>query len=175
MKPGRAAVQQWAVCVAVLGAVACGPEPRGATLTLEARSGSTLRGSGTFTVRQGAVELVLEVSGGQPGPKGAHLHEKGDCGAVDATSAGGHWSLEGEVHGAPGEGHHIGDLGNLELGADGRGTLRLSNKRWKVGSGDMYDVVGHALVIHGQPDDLGSQPSGHSGERIGCGVIELKQ
>lgn len=175
MKMGRAAVQQWALYAAVLGAVACGPEPRVATVTLEPRSSSTLTGAGTFTERDGAVELVLEIAGIAPGLKGTHIHERGDCSALDATSAGGHWALEGEVHGAPGEGHHIGELGNTEVGADGRGTLRFTSRRWKVGSGDMYDIVGRALVIHANPDDLTSQPSGNSGPRIGCGVIARQQ
>jgi superoxide dismutase, Cu-Zn family len=171
----RGAVQQGALYAAVLGAVACGPEPKVARVTLEARSNSTLSGSGTFTQKDGAVELVLQLAGVPAGLKGTHIHERGDCSAVDATSAGGHWALEGEEHGAPGKGHHIGELGNTEVGADGKGTLRFTSQRWKVGSGDMYDVVGRSLVIHGNPDDLTNQPSGNSGPRIGCGVVALKE
>jgi len=166
------------VLAAALTLVACGKNE--ATATLESRSGSTTTGTATFTEDGDKVTLTLEVSGATPGKHGAHIHEKGDCSAADATSAGGHWNPTTKPHGAPhdhadGEHHeseiHLGDLGNIEIGQDGKGTLTLSKADWKIGDGSAADVVGKAVIIHGGEDDLTSQPAGNSGPRVACGVI----
>lgn len=143
-----------------------------ATATLEPRSGSSMGGQGTFTRDGNRVVLVLDVTGVPAGTHAVHLHEKGDCSAPDASSAGPHWNPTEEPHGEwASTPHHLGDVGNLEVDEGGKGTLRLSTDRWEVGTGGAHDIVGKALVVHATRDDFVSQPAGAAGGRIGCGVV----
>jgi superoxide dismutase, Cu-Zn family len=145
-----------------------------ASAHLEPRSGNTtLSGDAKFTQTTEGVKLVLHVTGASPGEHGAHLHEKGDCSDPEAKNAGGHWNPAGHKHGSPPpEASHLGDLGNISVAADGTGHLVISSMAWKVGNGSPEDVIGKAVVIHGGPDDLVTDPAGNSGPRIGCGVIK---
>jgi superoxide dismutase, Cu-Zn family len=163
-----------ALLAAALALVACG-EDKQATTQLESRSGSTTTGTATFEEDGEQVTLTLEVSGATPGRHGAHIHENGDCSAADASSAGGHWNPATKTHGPPDANHHLGDLGNITIGQDGRGTLTLSKKEWKIGDGSAEDVVGKAVVIHANEDDLATDPAGNSGGRVACGVIARKE
>jgi Cu-Zn family superoxide dismutase len=175
------AVLVLAACGTGLGTVtpiAPSPSPqesRGAITTLESRSNSTTTGSATFTESDDKVTLELEVSGATPGLHGAHIHQTGDCSAADAASAGGHWNPAAVTHGPADPGHHLGDLGNLEIGQDGKGPLTVTKAAWKIGDGSPQDVVGKALVIHGGQDDLVTDPAGNSGSRVACGVITGKK
>jgi Cu-Zn family superoxide dismutase len=140
---------------------------------LAAKSGSNLKGTATFTPDgKGGLVLTIAVSGAPPGMHAVHIHETGDCSAPDAKSAGGHWNPTHEAHGKwatpP---HHLGDIGNLDVKPDGKGTLTMRTDKWTATGGGANDVVGHALVVHGAPDDFKSQPAGNAGPRIGCGVI----
>lgn len=146
-----------------------------ATAALESRSSSTTTGTATFTEENGKVTLKLDVAGATPGQHGAHIHQTGDCSAADATSAGGHWNPSTHNHGAPtSTEQHLGDLGNITVGQDGKGTLTLSVAGWKLGDGSTSDVVGKAVIIHANPDDFTTQPTGNSGGRVACGVIAKK-
>ena len=149
-----------------------------ATATLAATQGSTAAGTATFKAAgKDGVQLTVEVSGLKPGSShGFHVHEKGDCSSPDATSAGPHFSLPGQQHGThEGEAFHAGDLGNLAADANGRATASLvvPASKLTIAPGQL-SVVGRALVVHGAPDDLKSQPAGNSGPRIACGVIDRK-
>jgi superoxide dismutase, Cu-Zn family len=142
---------------------------------LAPKSGNTtLGGQATFAQTPAGVKLVLHVEGAPPGEHGAHIHEKGDCGDPEAKNAGGHWNPAGHKHGTPPPAaSHLGDLGNLKVGEDGKGHLELTSEVWKIGDGSPEDLVGKAVVIHGGPDDLVTDPAGNSGPRIGCGVIHV--
>ena len=143
-----------------------------ATANIVGKSGNaTLTGTLVFTKSAEGAKATLEVKGATPGPHGAHLHAKGDCSAPDASSAGDHWNPTGGTHAAPSATSHLGDLGNVTVGADGTGKLELENIVWALGDGSPNDVLGKAIVIHGGVDDLTTQPSGNSGPRIGCGVV----
>ena len=135
-------------------------------------SGSNITGTATFTASNGQVTLSVSVAGATPGDHGIHLHETGHCGD-DAMHAGGHWNPAMKNHGKIGVGDdfHLGDLGNITVGQDGAGTLTFTTDLWTVGGGGMNDVVGRAILLHSGPDDLMSQPSGNSGDRVACGVI----
>ncbi|MET0405679.1 MAG: superoxide dismutase family protein [Cystobacter sp.] len=159
---------------AVLALTACGTT-RSAQTNLESRSGSTTTGQATFTESGDKVTLKLDVSGASPGKRGAHLHEKGDCSAADASSAGSHWNPATKTHGDADPSHHLGDLGNIDIGQDGRGSLTVTKEAWKIGDGSAQDVVGKALIIHGGEDDLVTDPAGNSGNRSACGVIVEKK
>jgi Cu-Zn family superoxide dismutase len=154
--------------------------------TLESKSSSTVTGVATFTTVNGVVTLNLSVSGASQGAHGAHIHVNGDCSAANASSAGDHWNPASHPHGsgAPDASttSHLGDLGNVTIAGDGKGTLTISKPEWKIGDGSTMDVIGHAIVIHASQDDLVTQANadagitpGNSGPRQACGVITGKK
>jgi Cu-Zn family superoxide dismutase len=143
-----------------------------ATAAIEGRSGSSLSGTATFMMHGGMMMITINVKGAPPGQHAVHIHEKGDCSAPDAMSAGGHFNPNGHQHGSPdAPEHHAGDLGNLTVGEDGNGSLLIHTPDLSL-TGAPNSVVGRSLVIHEKVDDFVTQPSGNSGARIGCGVIQ---
>ena len=143
--------------------------PAGAAL--EPRSGSQVSGFVSIRPMGDGVHVDVRVQGATPGKHGFHFHQNGDCSAPDATSAGDHWNPAGTPHGAPGsDPHHAGDLGNIEVAADGTGTLSVHLPGLTLTPGDM-SVVGKAAIVHANPDDLTTQPSGNAGARVACGVV----
>jgi Cu-Zn family superoxide dismutase len=146
-----------------------------AIAVLEARSQSTVSGTARFKEKKDVVEVEIVVKGATPGLHGVHLHETGDCSAPDAKSAGGHFNPEKMAHGSPETmPHHAGDLGNIEVNAKGTGKLKLTLQGLTIAEGD-HSVLGRAVVMHADPDDLKSQPAGNSGARIACGVIKAQE
>lgn len=117
------------------------------------------------------VFVLAHVEGLEPnGVHGFHVHEFGDCSAPDATSAGGHFNPHGADHGGPeSDERHVGDLGNLH--ADDTGMAHLEWTDHKLELSGPNSIVGKAVIVHAQPDDLTSQPVGNAGARIACGVI----
>lgn len=157
----------------LLVTAACAGRVTRAVAILAPASGSRVTGTATFTERGDVTEIVIEARNLSAGPHGVHVHERGDCSAPDASSAGDHFNPGGGAHGAPGEAHHHGgDLGNLEVGSDGVGALRLETDALTVARGAAA-VLGRAVVIHAGPDDLVSQPGGNAGARTACGRIEI--
>ncbi len=156
---------------AVAAAPASPATPARAIAKIEAKSGSTVAGTATFTdLGGGKVDVVVELSGLTPGKHGLHLHEKGDCSAADGASAGGHWNPHGKAHGGPAAAEkHAGDFGNLEAGADGKGRLQLTWSDFAL-TGE-HGVIGHGIIVHDKADDLTTQPTGNAGARVGCGVV----
>jgi superoxide dismutase, Cu-Zn family len=150
---------------------AAGPQARA---TIEARSGSNVTGWATFTERStGGVAVVVHVENAPPGTHGLHVHEKGDCSAPDASSAGGHFNPGGMPHAGPTDMHrHAGDLGNITIESNGTGHLELVTDLLTVRPGP-NSVVGKAVVFHEKTDDLSTQPTGNAGSRLGCGVVAL--
>lgn len=140
-------------------------------IPVAAKSGSSLSGTASFTEVDDGVRVVLDVTGVTPGLHAVHIHEKGDCSAPDATSAGDHYNPEGHPHGLPGtEPRHIGDFGNMEVREDGTGRLEVVAPRANLKPDDPHSFVGRSIIVHAKPD-TGEQPSGAAGERIGCGEI----
>jgi Cu-Zn family superoxide dismutase len=139
---------------------------------IEPKSGSSLRGRAVFTeLPEGGVKVVIEVANVSPGKHGVHIHEKGDCSASDASSAGDHFDPDGHPHGLPPTApRHIGDFGNIDVRPNGEGRLEIVAPRANLRLGDPHSFVGRSIIVHAKPDD-GSQPSGNAGERIGCGEI----
>jgi Cu-Zn family superoxide dismutase len=106
---------------------------------------------------------------------GFHIHEKGDCSAPDASSAGSHFNPGSKPHGGPSGGdRHGGDLGNLSADNYGTATVKLNVEGISVAQGAPNSIVGRALIVHADADDLKTQPTGNSGKRIACGVIAAK-
>ncbi len=143
-----------------------------AVAELKPTKGNKTHGVVHFAEAFGKVHVVAEVSGLQPKSKhGFHLHEFGDCTASDGSSAGGHYNPMSQEHGAPGaEHHHVGDLGNIEADAKGNAKLEIDLAGASINSGK-NPILGRAVIVHMDADDLVSQPTGGAGKRIACGVI----
>jgi Cu-Zn family superoxide dismutase len=134
-------------------------------------AGGEPAGQATATMVDGRVKLALQVEGLPPGRHGAHVHMTGKCDAPKFESAGGHWNPTGAKHGLEDPaGQHAGDMPNLVVGEDGRGTLsyELQGATFE----GLLDSDGSAMVIHASVDDQKTDPSGNSGDRIACGIFE---
>lgn len=149
-------------------------EAKEITVNIEARSGSDVSGEAVFTEENGEVTMTVNVSGLKEGQHAIHLHEKADCSADDATSAGGHWNPTFEDHGKWGDdaGYHRGDIGNFDVDAEGNGSITFSTDQWCIDcDDDTKNIVGKSVMIHDGVDDFTSQPAGNAGTRVGCGEI----
>ena len=147
-------------------------EPERATAVLQPTKGSKAQGEATFEEEGGIVHAFINVQGLKPGQAhGLHIHEVGDCSAPDAMSAKGHFNPAGKLHGNPASAeHHAGDLPALQAGRDGHAKLDTMIEAATLSPGP-NSIVGRAVVIHADPDDYKTQPTGNSGTRIACGVI----
>lgn len=163
---------------------ACGGQARGpggealkdpaATASLIDSTGTTV-GLATFGDSGGVAQLAVSVTGLTPGRHGIHIHETGACTPPDFESAGGHFNPDGKAHGMRNpDGPHAGDLPNLVVEADGTADTILVMPRGLLAQGprSMLGTEQRALVIHADPDDQKTDPSGNSGARVVCGVIE---
>lgn len=148
------------------------PGAKTATATLEKKSGSQVEGTAQFVEENGQVTMTMKLKNLTAGPHAVHLHEKGDCSAADASSAGPHWNPGGEAHGMWGHPpHHMGDIGNVDIAQDGTGTVTLTTDKWSIGGDPSTNIIGHSVVVHANADDFSSQPAGNAGGRVACGVI----
>jgi len=138
------------------------------------KSGSDLKGMAVFTETGDGVTVTVEVSNADRGMHGLHIHQKADCSAPDAKSAGGHFAPRGHGHGLlEADKRHLGDLGNLEVDKDGNATKTVVVEDANLDEGDDHSFLGRAVMIHAKKDD-GGQPTGNAGARIGCGEIPTK-
>ena len=121
------------------------------------------------------VLIRIEATGLEPGEHGFHIHETGQCEAPDFASAGGHYAPRGHAHGVKRrDGKHAGDLLNLIVPGDGHVVTEqlAQDVTLEPGAeGSLFDDDGSALVIHANPDDYQTQPSGGGGPKVACGVI----
>lgn len=125
----------------------------------------------------GPVTVSGQITGLAPGSHGFHVHEFGDN-TNGCISAGPHFNPEGKTHGGPeSEIRHVGDLGNIEAGADGIGKVHVVDRQIQLKG--THNIVGRTLVVHADVDDLGvgghelSKTTGNAGARVGCGVIGI--
>lgn len=162
-------------CLALLaGCVTSTPPDQADTVVqLESRSGSTVTGAVQLSQNEGHVHLRATVRGLAPGSTvGFHIHEKGDCSAPDASSAGGHFNPAGAPHGQFGQGtHHAGDLPSLVANAKGEARVDVMLDGVTLTPGDM-SIANRSMVVHAKADDFTTQPTGNSGARVACGVIK---
>jgi Cu-Zn family superoxide dismutase len=134
--------------------------------------GNAVQGKVTFTLEKKGIRLIADVQGLTPGEHGFHIHEFGDCGSEDGASAGGHFNPTHKQHGCPNSSErHVGDLGNIVANNQGYAHLDVLNKEIKFEGKN--NIIGRSIIIHSDPDDCASQPTGNSGARIGCGVIGI--
>jgi len=155
-----------AACAALANAA---PVTR-AVAVVRPTAGNAAEGTVSFSKVEAGVRVVAEIRGLGAGAHGFHIHEWGDCSAPDGTSAGGHFNPTGEPHAGPQAEHrHTGDLGNIEVGADGVGRLDYVDPRAAFEGPNA--ILGRGVIVHAQADDLKTQPTGNAGGRLGCGVI----
>jgi superoxide dismutase, Cu-Zn family len=155
-----------------MGCAAPPPQGPGAVANLNPTAGNNTSGTVRFAQSGGQVLVSGEVRGLKPGGiHGFHVHEKGDCSSFDGNSAGGHFNPDGRPHGQHGHApHHAGDLPSLQADANGAASFRFETNTITVGSG-VTDVVGKGLIVHRNPDDYVTQPTGNSGPRLACAAI----
>ena len=163
-----------AAATLALGACAMMTGQGGATAQarLEPTQGNRTAGVVAFSAGGGNRVMVhARVTGLTPGQEhGFHVHEKGDCSSGDGNSAGGHFNPDGKPHGPQHAEHHAGDMPSLRADASGVADMRFVLNDVSIGSGPR-NIVGRGLIVHAQPDDYKSQPTGNAGARLACGVI----
>lgn len=149
-----------------------GSDGPAAVAQLQPKSGSNVTGTVRFAQAGDRVKVTGEVRGLRPGGEhGFHVHERGDCSSPDGNSAGGHFNPTGQPHGNPmGAAHHAGDMPSLRADATGVARFAFESTTMRVGSGPT-DVVGRGLIVHQNPDDYTTQPTGNAGGRLACAVI----
>lgn len=141
---------------------------------LEPTKGSLVNGVVQFFPRgDGSVQVKGTIQGLAPNSvHGFHIHEKGDCSSGDGLSAGGHFNPGQQAHGKfDGAVHHAGDLPSLTADAQGTATIDFTSRSIALDRGNS-GILGRGLIVHHDPDDYTTQPTGNSGARVACAVIE---
>jgi Cu-Zn family superoxide dismutase len=148
------------------------PEPLRATAQLQPTKGNKTFGEATFEQVGDKVRVVVFVQGLKPGQEhGLHIHEVGDCSSGDGMSTKGHFNPFGKPHAHPGSpDRHAGDLPPLRANKAGRANIQVDMDIITVGPGPA-SIIGRGLIVHADPDDFKTQPTGNAGARIACGVI----
>ena len=166
-----------AMLVLSIGLVACGtpntsPLAPRATAHLGARSNTKVSGTVDFKQVGDAVEVEVFVHRLKAHQShGFHIHETGDCNSLDGMSAGGHFNPTNMPHGAQDADHHAGDMPALLADSTGVAKVNFVLKNVSLTEGP-NSILGRSVIVHRDPDDYKTQPTGNSGARIACGVIE---
>lgn len=139
-------------------------------------SDTAVNGTMEFMAQNEKVKMTLNISIPKMANKtvAVHLHEMGNCGDM-GKDAHGHWNPTNQQHGKWATGSfHAGDIGNVQLDAEGKGMLEIETDLWTIGGDAKTDIVNKSVIVHSGVDDYTSQPAGNAGSRIGCGVIMKK-
>jgi len=159
-------------CSVLMTACAIQHQEPSASAQLTPTKGNTTSGHVTFTQAGPKILVTGEISGLKPNAEhGFHIHEKGDCSSGDGMSTGGHFNPTTQSHGAHGTGsHHSGDLPSLVADASGVAKFKFDSTTISVNSG-VANIIGRGLIVHRDPDDYKTQPTGNAGPRLACAVI----
>jgi Cu-Zn family superoxide dismutase len=143
-----------------------------ATAQLQPTKGNKTFGEATFEQVGDKVRVVVFVQGLKPGQEhGLHIHEKGDCSSGDGMSTGGHFNPYGKPHAShTSANRHAGDLPSLKANKEGRANVQVDLDIITVTAGPA-SIIGRGLIVHADPDDFKTQPTGNAGARMACGVI----
>jgi Cu-Zn family superoxide dismutase len=143
--------------------------PAGASATLQTAQGAPA-GTARVVPMDGALAISIQVEGLPAGEHGVHVHMTGRCDPPSFESAGSHWNPTGAQHGLENpQGQHAGDMPNLTVDQNGRGSLDYVLKGGDLAG--LLDTDGSAIIVHATVDDQKTDPSGNSGGRIACGVF----
>jgi superoxide dismutase, Cu-Zn family len=159
---------------ALLGACQTMPDdPARATAALQPTKGNKAFGEATFEQAGEKVRVIVFAQGLKPNAEhGFHIHEAGDCSSGDGMSAKGHFNPHAKPHGNPASAErHAGDLPSLKADKSGRAKVDVMLDAISIGAG-AGNIVGRGLIIHADPDDYKTQPTGNAGARLACGVIK---
>ena len=164
--------------LAIAGLAGCQSVPADApraSAKLQPTKGNKTAGTADFYQVSNRVRVVASVSGLVPGREhGFHVHEAGDCSSGDGMSAKGHFNPHGKPHGHFSSGErHAGDMPSLRADASGNAKLDTTLDIITVTSGSA-SVVGRGLIVHADPDDYKTQPTGNAGARLACAVIQKR-
>ena len=149
------------------------PEPLRATAQLQPTKGNKTFGEATFEQVGDKVRVVVFVQGLKSGQEhGLHIHEVGDCSSGDGMSTKGHFNPFAKPHGPQGSAErHAGDLPALKANKAGRANVQVDLDIITLAPGPA-SIIGRGLIVHADPDDYKTQPTGNAGARIACGVIK---
>jgi len=144
-----------------------------ASAQLKPTKGNKTFGEATFEQVGDKVRVVVFVQGLKPGQEhGLHIHEVGDCSSGDGLSTKGHFNPFGKPHGNYGSAErHAGDLPALKANKAGRANVQIDLDIITVTPGPA-SIIGRGLIVHADPDDYKTQPTGNAGASIACGVIQ---
>lgn len=137
--------------------------------------GNEVNGVVRFFDTDEGVRVIAEINGLAPNSShGFHIHQFGDCSALDGTSAGGHFNPQSQPHGGPdSDQRHVGDLGNITVDEDGFAQVDYVDMLLSFDGPN--SILGRGVIVHAGEDDLQSQPTGDAGARLSCGVIGVAQ
>ncbi len=163
------------VLILTVALAGCASAPGGgpwAVAELAPTRGNVTAGNVTFVQRGNKVLVSGTVTGLKPNQEhGFHIHEKGDCSSGDGMSTGGHFNPHGKPHAHHGTSErHAGDLPALQADAGGKAVFSVEMDVITVSDGPA-SVVGKGMIVHVQPDDYKTQPTGNAGARSACAVI----
>jgi superoxide dismutase, Cu-Zn family len=147
---------------------------RHAQAELTPTAGNNVRGVVDFYETPKGVRVVGKFSGLTPGQHGFHIHEKGDCSAPDASTAGGHFNPTNAKHGGPKDAvRHAGDFGNIMADSSGNATFEWVDGH--ISFDGPNSIINRGVIVHANPDDLVSEKPtpGNAGPRVACGVIKV--
>ena len=170
-------MKKWLALGAIAAALAgCSSVPSDApraVANLEPTKGSSVRGKVDFVQMGERVRVTANVTGLRPnGEFGFHIHEAGDCSSGDGMSTKGHFNPHNKPHAAhTAKERHAGDLPSLKSDASGTAKLSADLDIITVTPGPA-SIVGRGLIVHVQPDDFKTQPTGNAGARSACAVIQ---
>jgi Cu-Zn family superoxide dismutase len=132
-------------------------------------TGSSVRGTVTFTKGSSGIHVHAEFSGLTPGDHGFHVHEYGVW-SENGMSSGGHFNPTMAPHAGPdAKKRHVGDLGNITANANGHATLDMDDSMLSFHGA--HSILGRGVVVHEKADDLKTAPAGNAGGRLAVGVV----
>lgn len=166
-----------AFAAVVVGAMVAAPAfaaESGKAMIKPTREGSSIKGTAALNETADGVRVTVRINGAAPGPHAIHVHQFGEC-DDQGNAAGSHFNPSGAPHGfLPKDGierAHAGDMGNIQIGENGSGSLDVTLPGVTLANGP-NSLAGRAIILHEYADNFG-QPTGNAGGRLGCGAIVL--